>query len=240
MILKTNLLLQKKDPLIYISDFKCGEDIHENPIRWNYEDMLNGYKIIDGRQYNFTDCLLMKNATIKLDIITFINNNITEISDNYFIKIGSQSNYSNNSTEYIKKSLIEDYNKNVDKKNYFKALKRLFSIYRLINRTSDKLISLFNSGKGMLYKVICDLKTIVFLLEQTFKKPPIQLIINNLQNIKYFASKITEFRLGYITPVIDNICNLRNNHDMFKHINELIERLNNDLNKHCANYLVKL
>ncbi len=47
--------------------------------------MLNGYKIIDGRQYNFTDCLLMKNATIKLDIITFINNNITEISDNYFI-----------------------------------------------------------------------------------------------------------------------------------------------------------
>ena len=65
---------------------------------------------------------------------------------------------------------------------------------------SKELLHLFNSDDGMLYKVINDLNLVVLLLELKNKKPTMKMIVNNLQNIKYFfSSKIIKFKIDFIS-----------------------------------------
>ena len=58
---------------------------------------------------------------------------------------------------------IKDY---LGEGNYWKALKRYFSIQRLINTAkADAMIPIFNGDLGRLYSVISDIKTLLYLLE---------------------------------------------------------------------------
>jgi len=235
---KDKFIEAKKDPNIFITDFKCGEDNKKEPLRWSYEDMMKGYKIQRKHKYDFRECLLMK-ATMKLDIIAFVNGIATEITDNYFLNIGTKHNSNNDGKKDVVKKLIESYNELVSEKQYFKAIKRLFSIQVLENKPSKKLLDLFNSDLGRLYKSIADINIIVELFEQTFKTVPIDKIINNLQVIKYSMSKITSVNINFVTTEIDNICKLSKDQIKNKLIN-LADKLQIILNNQVKNYLVKI
>jgi hypothetical protein len=219
----------EKDPNQFICDFKCGEYKTE-PIRWNLQTMKKGYQIIDKHKFTFQDCLLMK-STMKLDEVIYNGTTFYDITNNYFFTLGKKSNYDTNDTKdsNILDNLKSDYIELVKEHKYFKALKRQSSIYQLKhkNQMSKELLQLFNSDDGMLYEVINDLNLVILLLDLKGKKPAIEMIINNLQNIKYFASKIIKFKIDFITNDIDKICNIKN----IKSIIHLLEILSDKLSK---------
>jgi hypothetical protein len=93
-----SLLFQKKykkaelDANNFITDFKCGE-VNGIPVGWNKETMKTGKQVVNSKTIYFTDCLVMK-SVMKMDIIALMNGVFTEFSENYYIKIGKTTNYS--------------------------------------------------------------------------------------------------------------------------------------------------
>jgi predicted transcriptional regulator len=55
--------------------------------------MKTGKQVVNSKTIYFTDCLLMK-SVMKMDIIALMNGVFTEFSENYYIKIGKTTNYS--------------------------------------------------------------------------------------------------------------------------------------------------
>lgn len=197
----------KKDKRIFLTDFKCGEDKSGEPLRWSYDDILKGYKIVDNYQYWFTDCLTQK-STIKLDIIYLLNGKFTEMSDNYYIKLGNKTNFDKITKASTIKSLEDDYKELVDEGKYYKALKREFSMIQTNNMNKptpkntftdrqQELISYFNSDIGILNKGKADLEVLLILLEeQNFRKVKLHDIRNNLQIIKQNVSYALDVNLS--------------------------------------------
>lgn len=202
---KEKYIMALQDPDYYLVDFKCGEDERKQPIRWTYDDIMKGKK----GKYKFQDCLLMK-STMKLDLIYIFNGMASEVTENYYLKIGSKANFDEPyfDKEELVKNLLTAYNEYVQDKCYFKALKRLFSIQAIEKKPSKKLVDLFNSNLGLLYKCINNLGCVSILLEQTFKEAPIEQVINNLQLIKYNMSKVVDVNIN-VSVQIDTICTLK-------------------------------
>ena len=85
--------------------------------------------------------------------------------------------------------LQKDNQKYEKKRDLYKALKRLFSLYRLQGASQSSKIDtsldrLFNFQVGFLNKCKGDLKIILVLLKQTFRKPLTADISTNLMRIK--------------------------------------------------------
>ena len=216
-----NVFIQaKKDPNIFLTDFKCGE-IDGEPIRWTYKDMIKGYK--DG--FHFTDCLLQK-STIKLDEIYLLNGSFIEISDNYYFTIGDHQNYPTPTRKEINKSLTDDYKQLVKEGNYYKALKRKYSM-----KPTEKLTNYFNSEIGILNKARADLDVLLLLNEQTFRKPKLTDINNDLQIIKQDLSYTnTDFSSKF-----DDATNT-NTKKKFKIIKEIRDELFDIINKDAEKF----
>jgi len=179
------------DPNIYITDFKCGENSDGEPLRWSYADMMRGTKTLEnGRTVSFQECLLMK-ASLKLDMVVVIDDRFVEFSDNYFLKLGEESNYFPHdiSQDHVLNGLKHDYYFNIQSSgNLMKALKRLFSYLRLENEGKneakiDKLVEFFNSETGMLYKINSEIKTIITIIDNTFRVAPRTQVRKNLSLI---------------------------------------------------------
>lgn len=156
-------LFQKKfekaemDSSIFITDFKCGETKTGEPIRWDKKSIIAGKQKVDGgKMVSFKDCLLMK-TIMKMDIIALIDGGFNSFSENYYIRIGDQTNYVENKT--TKTNLMSSIRGDI--KNYFqsgdtfKSLKRLFSFFKLEGnheKEMKKLIVFFNGQVGFLNK----------------------------------------------------------------------------------------
>ena len=95
-----------------------------------------------------------------------------------------------------------------DKKgDLYKALKRLFSFYRLEggnqSKKIDTLARFFDSQVGFLNKCKGDLKTILILLSQTFRKLLIADISANLMRMKENLHSLDSIDLK--TKLIDSL-----------------------------------
>jgi hypothetical protein len=99
---------------------------------------------------------------IKLDLITFEDNKFIEVSIIYKF----------NDDKIDKQTLLRDLHRDIEEytqeHNYFKALKRLFSIYRLKNSNDQHLLLLsriFNSNLGKEYQTIGQLEAIKLFVD---------------------------------------------------------------------------
>ena len=63
----------------YITDFKNGV-YHGDAIRWEYEDMKRGYRILGDHMYTFQECLLHDDNIVKLDLCLVHNRLFTDIN----------------------------------------------------------------------------------------------------------------------------------------------------------------
>jgi hypothetical protein len=180
---KKKFIYCKKNPNYFITDFKCGIGEDGEALRWEYKDIIKGIK----NNITFQEALMQK-STIKIDMIVLIEGIATEFSENYYFKIGSTTNYYNEDIELgIEKSL----NEYLYMKNYWKVLKRLFSLM-LRNKTKNKtklikLIDFFNSDVGLMNKCKNEFDILLILLEQKFKKVNIDDIFYNIKKIKQWA-----------------------------------------------------
>ena len=169
----------ERDVNMYIPDFKLGE-WQGQPLRWSKVDIKNGYKTISGVKIPFEDCVLQK-AVFKLDLTYYINGEFTDLSEFYMIDLDGKLNFDPKDLEpaVLKKRLAKDAIHYYDEKNYLKCLKRLFAIQRLEKKPDLKLIDFLNSNVGLANQQKGNLDIIRILLEQDFRKPPHNKIINN-------------------------------------------------------------
>lgn len=225
---------------IFITDFKCGVDSNGEPLRWTKKDIDNGFKILDnGDKKTFEECLIDKDNTIKIDIVSLIDGVFVEFSENMYFKFGhgknaiTNYNINNINKNKILQSIKDDYFEKIKEGNYLKALKRKFAYYKLLNDPKYNsllinLIDFFNSNIGILGKAYSDIETIKLLIE-TNKKVKIEDVKNNLQNIKQNLSYVPE--LESYSNTIDKICNLKSKTAISNKLNKLNDKLFKFINK---------
>jgi len=169
---------------IWIIDFKCGM-FRGQPIRWDKESIKKGFVLIDNEPKYFVDCL-QQESRIKMDAIAVdANGEINEYSDIYFIKIGSNELTREISPEETAILIYKDFHHYLEEKNYFKAVKRLYSYAKIKNMKPliKALLKVINSQLGRQSKLIADLNTINDLIANNFRKVPKSIILHNLSNL---------------------------------------------------------
>jgi hypothetical protein len=228
----------KKDENYFITDFKCGLNTDGEPLRWDYNDMMKGYKILeDGRKCFFQECILIK-TMMKMDMIVLIDKIFTEFSENYYIKIGNDANYF--SHEFEKEHILVGIKKSLDEylnvyKNYWKTAKRTFSLFLLQEKnkkTLQELMTFFNSNTGLINKCKNELDILLSILDNNFRKPKISDIKYNLEVINIWA---TEAKIKI--PLILKILKQNKMSSIYKLIEELRDELYNIVNERSYNFL---
>ena len=153
----------KKIPLLVIGDIKCGEWKGE-PIRWTPKEIEDGGEALE-------DALRTGGRT-KIDTMAVIGNRYVEIGCVYMYGENAEPPDEN----VVVKQLEESIDEELADKNYWKALKRYFSILRLTEKDEkkqDTLVNIFNSDLGRLYSVISDISILEYLLENNVGKADI-------------------------------------------------------------------
>ena len=229
-----------KNPTIFITDFKCGE-IDGEPVRWNKTNIKTGSQIVDGKRITLDECLLMP-STIKMDIVALIDGDFVEFSDNYYLSVNGVKNYSDE--EVSKNVLLKELEKSAkeyyDEPNYFKYLKRVFSIKTMKNQSTKKLVDFFNSQVGLLNKSKTDLETLILVLENKFRKPKLEDVCNNIQIIKQNIGGVSEVEFkSTLYKDLDKICSYKNQTSIIKNLKKVINYLQKKVNETTLHFIKK-
>jgi hypothetical protein len=227
--------LDSKSSYSYITDFKCGLNSNGEALKWTKKEVKENKKqLLDGSFITLDNAILQK-STIKIDVISFINNTFIEISENYYIKINGVSNYDKlelNNDEIIE-SIKQSEKDEVKDNNYNKALKRFFSWNYAKNKNAPiliKLVEFFNSSVGILNKARSDLDVIILLLEQDIPVSVNQ-ILSAIDNIKFQVSynTIEDYTDDFLR--LENLKSKKILYSSLVHLREKIYKLVNSLSK---------
>lgn len=189
----------------YIVDFKAGMSISQ-PIRWNYSEIMQGYKFIDVEQVNLIDCLHNNDNKVKLDIISYIDGEYKEISCNYYFTM-SEKNVSD-----IHLSLMLDIKKYYREKKYMKMYKRIYSYRSLKKQSVDELVDMFNTKIGYLNML-------------SHKIDVVQFIQDNSVVEKDNRFKVDKMIKKIYTMVPDKLQDIKSLSLLQTHLNQMINKL---------------
>ena len=202
----------KRNPNVFILDFKCGE-VAGKPLRWNYTDIMRGEKPVAGKPAVPLFMALSQKSTIKLDMVVLIQGVFTEFSEIYFININGRTNQEPYlGKEKTQEALMDEYDEFHADGNYWKALKRLFSIYRFdpskYRKHIKNMVHFFDGQVGLLHKNKNELDIILNVMEGE-KKPNRKDIYNNLQIVKQSVSNVFSIPLKKnISNTINHLCSI--------------------------------
>lgn len=203
----------KKSSNMIIADFKCGYNNNTNrSYRWIYKTIMRGYQYDEENNKVYFIDELKKYSIIKIDVVLKFNEDIIEITMNYFIK----GTFKRQTTKDIIKKLKDDINKYNKDGNYYKALKRLISIYRLNKKQNTKkykkVVDIINSEYGLMARDKSRLETLLLLM-------------------KYYPSSLNLTK-------IKNKYNVRTKQDVFNRIEEYNKKINDSYLKTFLNNLI--
>lgn len=240
-IFRAKFLAVHKNPDYYVSDFKCGEHKGE-PLRWTQQDMKKGYKKVDGEKITFEDCV-MQRATLKLDLVCLVNGMFGEYTENYYIKIGDQTNYDPESQQQssIKQSILDSAKEEKANGNLLKFLKRIYSYLKLTTTKKalqTKLEDFFNSDAGLLYKCKSNLETVILVLEQKCKPANMKDVENDIQSIKQILYNIVGLDSKKISQ-LEKISVLKSKTKMKSGLEKMIKYLMGVVNKASTKFIKK-
>lgn len=241
-IFKKKYIECKEDDDFFITDFKCGLNSDGEPLRWSYEDMMKGYKILyNKRKMTFQECILIK-TMMKMDLIVLINGVYTEFSENYYIRVDNYSNFVEHEQEpeHIKTSILKSLDEYLNvQQNYWKSLKRLFSLLIKEGMKHSKIINdmiqFFNSDVGLINKCRNELEILLIVITNNFKKPKIEDIHYNLNLINKWA---TDAGVN-INKCISKMLKINNLDALYKDIEKLAIQLYDKVNKLSFIFLKK-
>lgn len=230
----------QKDPAIFITDFKCGE-VDGEPVRWNKKNIKTERQIVNGKEITLDECLLMP-STIKMDIIALIDGDFVEFSDNYYLSVNGVKNYDDDevSTNVLLKELEKSAKEYYDEPNYFKYLKRVFSIKTIQGKSTKKLVDFFNSQVGLLNKSKTDLETLILVFDNCCRKPKLEDICNNIQIIKQNISGVSEVEFkSTLYKDLDKICSYKNQTSIIKNLKKVINYIQTKVNQTTLQFIKK-
>jgi hypothetical protein len=184
--------LLKSNKYITITDFKCGIGNANQPYRWTYRDIMRGYQYGDNNQKIYFIHQLEKHSIIKIDTIIYHNNELIELTMNYYFKYGKNQSFDTKDKKQILTELKHDEEKYKKEGNYYKALKRLNSYYKLKGITNKNLIKKINSKDGIKAKQKSRLETLLYVLNNktNFSKDIINKVNKDGLNKKQIEDKI--------------------------------------------------
>lgn len=187
-------LLELSSSSITIPKFLTIQELmrKDQILRWSKAELLQGFKVLRGEKVMLADCIKDERAMTKIDTIQHIEaeGRLVEIT-NYF-KLSSSAR-SFDAREYAE-SLKRDIVKLFYNGNAFKMCKRILSLELLAKHSAaaEKLFNIVHGGLGILYKIVADIKTIIYLLEHE-KQPPVATIKSMIENFKWRLASIYEF-----------------------------------------------
>jgi hypothetical protein len=158
-------------------------DIKFQVVRWKPEQVKANKNVLrDGRTMTLEEAFVCP-AVVKLDVVSVIQRSrFTEFSVLYsFFNNGKALNPT---PRNLKKEIENSIKTYQHLGNYFKVLKRKFSLAKLSGdmATVKRLVPILNSDYGRLYHVISDIDAIIFLLDENKKVPleSVQYAVNQL------------------------------------------------------------
>ena len=228
-----------KNPSLFLLDFKCGE-MGGKPLRWSAEEVKRGEKTVAGKPVPLYMALSMK-SMIKLDMIALIQGVFTEFSEIYFLNVGGKSNQEPLTEEETEEALEKDYEEFHKDGNYWKALKRYFSICRLEPYKHRKqikiLVDFFNGQVGLLNKNKNELDILLSVMGAG-KPPKVEDIHNNLQIVKQSISNVFSIPLKEtISTEINKMCFIHSRPFLKRNITILRNYFEQIINKESLAFL---
>ena len=170
--------IEAEDDLYFI-EFKT-EDKNNNKIRWKPKHIKNGHMKNKIVLYDvIADAI---NQLIKIDIVYYHNGLFTEFSNIFNI---TKNGHDLDKDELLN-SITTDMETLAKEGNYFKALKRAFSIAQIQN-DKEKLkyiYNVLNSDIGKLGQIKSYLASIVLVLERYKDKETINRVYNSVELLK--------------------------------------------------------
>lgn len=121
-------------------------------------------------------------------------------------------------------SLEHEINELEKKKEYYKALKRYFSLGIIEGKIDEDALDLMNSDFGMLYKFVSFLELVIEMIEQDFKPVSIDIVRDNLEYIKAFASHIVSIKVDIYLKRLIKVIKM----DSMKKIKKALEKIVTD------------
>jgi hypothetical protein len=135
-----------KDENIYFMDFKIAG------LHWTLNELLKGSK----NKIKFKNGLL-SDEIIKLDIVARLSYaNFVEISMIYNLEFEEKTldEHHELTLSKIKDDIHKEINEYITENNYFKSLRRLFSLYKITESKNIKILfDFFNADIGIINKV---------------------------------------------------------------------------------------
>ena len=158
----------QNNPNVFIIDFKCGM-FRGEPVRWNKKTIKTGYQNINGINISFIGCLQQK-SIIKMDIIALIRGIFTEFSNNYYFVFSNGFSTMPGNNNKLGEVFLLDFKQKMKDKKYFKALKQLYSYFKIKKnkKMQNKLLDFFNSDVGKLNYQINNLQIIYDVIDNKF------------------------------------------------------------------------
>ncbi len=190
---KTKILELLKKPMGIENYLKLQELMRQDQVlRWSRDELLQGYKNLRGTKIMLADTIKDESSMTKIDTIQWIDteNRLIELT-NYFKVSNSKEGF--DAKDYAA-SLQQDIIKTYYNGNLFKMCKRMIS-YSLLKkdaRTVKKVYQIINSGLGIMYQVIADIKTILYLKENVKEVPESKIAIM-IDGFKQRLGNIYEF-----------------------------------------------
>ena len=209
-----------------VSDLKCGVNSNGEAIRWNQQQILRN----DNNGLSFEDCIKHK-GIVKIDIIYLLNSRFIELTNVYQIVIDGESNM-DYSVEQIVEEITDEYKQKIKEGNYFKSLKKLYSIMKITNPSDlrlDKLLNYFNSPIGLLYRCKSDLETLLVAINSS--EFDLNEVKNSMEMIKELISAFP------VENIIDEIVIKKTKNDMMKPLHKQIRLIVDVLNRDAKKFI---
>lgn len=193
--------------IIYNSDFDVNEKVIVKDLEGHIEKLKKEKNIWIMSVHNTKEY-------IQINTICNINGVLTDVNDTIFV-------HSQPSKRQKEKLLKEDIHDLISNKNYFKAVKRMYSLLILNPRKNISMINyltnFLNSNIGLLSNIVNQLNIIknFYSVEKNQK----QLIINNLELCKLELNKV------YVVKIEDELFKMFNLKSIDKLINILDKKL---------------
>lgn len=144
--------------------------IKPHVVRWTMKEAIEGKKTLqNGSVFKLQDAFASRGA-VKVDVVGWIQNNrYTDFAMIYFLSNGKKLYSPVQFEDEIKESILYY----TSTKNYFKVLKREFSLAKFKGETKkmEELSEVLNHDLGRIYHILGDVKTLITLFTETQTKP---------------------------------------------------------------------
>jgi hypothetical protein len=223
-------------------------------IRWNANEILDGFKILNGGKFLSLKDALLEQSAVNLEIIAYVDGRFIEES-NFFELLQKDINgnvHTINSPQesyddfehffidQVKHSIYKLYYSPIGS-NYFKMAKRMWSLAKFIKDEAmiRRLLPLLTSDYGIVNQIKTDIATINKLLEKNYNVP-LDLIMEELSKMKGRLSNVlilsNEFLLEF-NNTIDNTMTLNIPELIIENLKPMEKKLKNIVNIAALTFL---